>query len=148
MLLRMLRTGTGTASARTKGIINKALEHVGQGLSTSSLPPYPGLLSIWDYPRDVRRTLLASLDTAIVNAEDEARLITTSWFNKIKDMAETHLPRGVERNRRVFMPEAMFSTMYIHILYIVEYSHLNNLCFAWVHFSYALPSGLYLRQLT
>jgi mitofusin len=43
-------------------------------------------------------------------AEDDARRITISGVNKIKDLAEIHLPRGVERSRRVFMPEAMFST--------------------------------------
>jgi mitofusin len=31
--------------------------------------------------------------------------------NNIKALGEEHLPEGVERSRRVFMPEAMFSTM-------------------------------------
>ena len=106
-------SGAGAASARTKIILREGLERVGQGLTASnrsSLPPYPGLLGIGDYARDVRRALLASLDAAVLMSEDEARLITTSGVNKIKDLAEAHLPRGVDRNRRVFLPEAMFST--------------------------------------
>jgi mitofusin len=73
------------------------------------MPSYPGLLGIWDYAYDVRRALLASLDAAVALAEDEARLITTKGVHKIKDLGEKHLPEGVERSRRVFMPEAMFS---------------------------------------
>lgn len=106
-------SGAGAVSASTKKILREALERVGQGQSASdrcSLPPYPGLLGIWEYSRDVRRTLLEGMDAAVLTAEDEARLITTSGVNEIKDLAEIHLPRGVERSRRVFLPEAMFST--------------------------------------
>jgi len=105
-------SGTGAVFASTKKILREALEHVGQGLSASdrcSLPPYPGLHGVWEYARDVRRTLLASIDAAVLAAQDEARLTTTSGVNEIKDLAEIHLPRGVERSRRVFLPEAMFS---------------------------------------
>ncbi|KIM42985.1 hypothetical protein M413DRAFT_26200 [Hebeloma cylindrosporum] len=107
-------SGAGDASSRTKKTLNDALELVGQGQlgvskSPVSMPSYPGLLGIWDYARDVRRALLASLDAAVALAEDEARLITTKGVHKIKDLGEEHLPEGVERSRRVFMPEAMFS---------------------------------------
>jgi len=107
-------SGAGQASSRTKVVLNNALERVGQGhLGVDKplvpMPSYPGLLGIWDYARDVRRALLASLDAAVALAEDEARLVTTSGVHKIKDLAEVHLPHGVERSRRVFMPEAMFS---------------------------------------
>ena len=108
--------GAGEASSRTKAVLNDALERVGQGKlgvekSSASMPSYPGLLRIFDYAKDVRRTLLASLDAAVILAEDEARLITTRGVKGIKDLGEEHLPVGVERSRRVFMPEAMFSAM-------------------------------------
>jgi mitofusin len=107
-------SGAGDASSRTKKTLNDALERVGQGQlgvgkSPVPMPSYPGLLRIWDYARDVRRALLASLDAAVALAEDEARVITTKGVHKIKDLGEEHLPEGVERSRRVFMPEAMFS---------------------------------------
>ena len=107
-------SGAGDASSRTKKTLNDALERVGQGQlgvgkSPVPMPSYPGLLGIWDYARDVRRALLASLDAAVALAEDEARVITTKGVHKIKDLGEEHLPEGVERSRRVFMPEAMFS---------------------------------------
>lgn len=106
-------SGAEEASARTKTIFSEALERIGQGLTAnneSSLPVYPGLLGVWDYAQDIRRAQLASLDAAVSMAEDEARLMTTSGVNKIKDLAEKYLPQGVERSRRVFMPEAMFRT--------------------------------------
>ena len=108
--------GAGDASSRTKAVLNDALERVGQGKlgvekSLAPMPSYPGLLRIFDYARDVRRSLLASLDAAVMLAEDEARLVTTRGVQNIKDLGEVHLPVGVERSRRVFMPEAMFSAM-------------------------------------
>ncbi|KAF5314909.1 hypothetical protein D9619_006948 [Psilocybe cf. subviscida] len=108
-------SGAGEASSRTKKILTDALERVGAGQlgvdkSSVPMPTYTGLLGIWDYARDVRRALVASLDAAVVLSEDEARLITTKGVNNIKDLGEQHLPEGVERSRRVFMPEAMFST--------------------------------------
>jgi mitofusin 2 len=107
-------SGAGDASSRTKKTLNNAPDRVGQGQlgvskSPIPMPSYPGLLGIWDYAHDVRRALLASLDAAVALAEDEARLITTKGVHKIKDLGEEHLPEGVERSRRVFMPEAMFS---------------------------------------
>ena len=108
-------SGAGEASACTKKLLNDALERVGQGQAgidthAVAMPSYPGLLGIWDYAREVRRALLASLDAAVSLAQDEARHITTKGVGKVKDLAEDHLPPGVDRNRRVFLPEAMFST--------------------------------------
>jgi mitofusin len=74
------------------------------------MPSYPGLLNLWDYARDVRKALLTSLDVAVKLAEDEARVITTAGVQQVIDLEKEHLPTGVERSRRVFMPEAMFST--------------------------------------
>ncbi|KAG6830007.1 hypothetical protein H0H87_009532 [Tephrocybe sp. NHM501043] len=104
------------AASKTRHILADAIERVGQGKlgvdkSLVSMPTYPGILGIWDYARDVRRALLASLDAAVKLAEDEARVITSTGVQNIKDLGEIHLPAGVERSRRVFMPEAMFSTV-------------------------------------
>ena len=104
--------GSIKSQARTRERLNAALDKVGKGEvaeSSVALPEYPGLLGIWDYTRDVKRSLLASLDMSVKLAEDETRTITTASVNKISEMAETHLPEGVERTRRVFMPQAMFS---------------------------------------
>ncbi|KAF9005532.1 transmembrane GTPase fzo1 [Cyathus striatus] len=102
------------ASNKTKTLLNNALELVGQGqLGVKKplipMPTYPGLLGLWDYTRDVRRALLASVDCAVRMAEDEARMTTTDGVTKIKQLGEDYLPEGVERSKRVFMPEAMFS---------------------------------------
>nr|GAT42991.1 transmembrane GTPase [Mycena chlorophos] len=105
--------GVGKASVKAKKVLTDALEQVGSGkpFGDMRLPSYPGLLSVWDYARDVRRTLLESLDLAVKLAEDEARIITSDGVVQIKDLGEEHLPAGVERSRRIFMPEAMFSAV-------------------------------------
>ncbi|OSX57165.1 hypothetical protein POSPLADRAFT_1076376 [Postia placenta MAD-698-R-SB12] len=105
--------GVATTLKRTKEFLTDALERVGQGQLgvdqlSLSMPSYPGLLGIWDYVKDVRRVLLTSLDVAVKVAEDEARLTTVDGVNRIGALADEHLPEGVERKRRVFMPEAMF----------------------------------------
>ncbi|KAJ6474609.1 hypothetical protein C8R47DRAFT_1053265 [Mycena vitilis] len=105
--------GVGQASAKTKKVLADALEQVGAGKPVGALrlPSYPGLFAVWDYARDVRRTLLESLDLSVKMAEDEARTITSAGVSQIKDLGEEHLPAGVERSRRIFMPEAMFSAV-------------------------------------
>ncbi|KAH0832136.1 hypothetical protein J3R83DRAFT_13045 [Lanmaoa asiatica] len=105
--------GASTTANRTRAILSGALERVGRGQPgvdvAISLPRFPGFLGIWDYARDVRKALLASLDAAVKLAEDEARLTTTANVKKIGLLGDQFLPEGVERSRRVFMPEAMFS---------------------------------------
>nr|VWO95596.1 Zn(2)-C6 fungal-type domain-containing protein [Ganoderma boninense] len=104
--------GASRSLSRGKEILNDAIERVGQGqagVGAVSLPMYPGLFGIWEYASEVRRALLASLDSAVKLAEDEARLITTEAVSKIVALGDKHLPAGVERSRRVFMPEAMFA---------------------------------------
>ncbi|KZT11784.1 uncharacterized protein LAESUDRAFT_808763 [Laetiporus sulphureus 93-53] len=106
--------GATTTRSKTKDLLTNALERIGQGKlgidkASLSLPSYPGLLGIWDYAKEVRRTLLASLDIAVKMAEDEARVTTTTSVNRVSRLGDEHLPEGVERPRRVFMPEAMFS---------------------------------------
>ena len=107
--------GARSASSKTQRILSNALDRIGQGLpgvelSSVLMPSYPGLLNLWDYARDVRKALLTSLDVAVKHAEDEARVITTAGVQQVLVLGEEHLPTGVERCRRVFMPEAMFST--------------------------------------
>ncbi|KAG2131796.1 hypothetical protein DEU56DRAFT_953466 [Suillus clintonianus] len=106
--------GAEKTSTKTKAILSSAIERVGQGLpgvdhATVSLPTFPGFLRIWDYARDVKRALLASLDAAVKLAEDEARVTTSAGVKKIGELGDANLPEGVEKSRRVFMPEAMFS---------------------------------------
>ncbi|KAL1743687.1 hypothetical protein HDZ31DRAFT_40410 [Schizophyllum fasciatum] len=108
--------GVGKATNKARTRLSDALERVGQGKlaveeGMAKLPSWPGLLGVWDYAREVRRALLESLDAAVKLSEDEARLITTAGVSKVKELGEAHLPEGVERSRRVFMPEAMFSTI-------------------------------------
>ncbi|KAG7088769.1 hypothetical protein E1B28_012735 [Marasmius oreades] len=108
--------GTSAANVRTKSVLNFALKRVEQGRlgvdkPAVAMPSYPGLLGVWNYARDVRRALIASIDAAVKLAEDEARLITVGGVEKIKSLADSHLPDGVERNKRVFVPEAMFSAV-------------------------------------
>lgn len=104
--------GASKAQTRTRGRLVEALDRVGSGVpadDTISMPEYPGLLNVLDYTRDVKKALLASLDMSVKLAEDEARLITATGVNRIGEMAETYLPEGVERSRRVFVPAAMFT---------------------------------------
>lgn len=107
--------GASRTRMRTKELLTSALDRVGSGKlgvdsPTLRLPSYPGFLGLWDYAKDVRKALLTSLDLAVKLAEDEARVTTTEGVNKISKLGDEHLPEGVERSRRVFMPEAMFST--------------------------------------
>jgi len=100
----------------TKKTLSIALDRLAKGLpsvvepSQIPMPTYPGFMGIFDYARQVRKALLSSLDEAIRIAEDDSRKTTTSGVDAIKQLAEIHLPPGVERNKRVFMPEAMFSS--------------------------------------
>ncbi|KAL5482410.1 FZO1 [Sanghuangporus weigelae] len=105
---------TVKASLSTTDTLSKALDRVGSGElavenTIISLPTYPGLLRIWDYVHDVRKALLASLDAAVKLAEDETRMLTTEGVKDINALGDRFLPEGVERSRRVFMPEAMFA---------------------------------------
>ncbi|KAG9315685.1 hypothetical protein JVU11DRAFT_3332 [Chiua virens] len=106
-------TSASTAAEATKAILSGALERVGRGQpgvdAAISLPRFPGFLAIWDYARDVRNALLTSLDAAVKLAEDEARFTTITGVRKIGLLGDQFLPEGVERSRRVFRPEAMFS---------------------------------------
>ncbi|KAK2465302.1 hypothetical protein APHAL10511_002656 [Amanita phalloides] len=99
---------------RTKDILGNALDRVGQGKlgadrSPVAMPSYPGFLGIWGYARDVRKALLLSLDAAVRRAEDEARIIAETGINRIRVLENNYLPEGVERDKRMFTPEVMFT---------------------------------------
>ncbi|KAG8992194.1 mitofusin [Tulasnella sp. 427] len=115
-----------TVHQRTVAILEQALDRVGKGevavdstlihrpsskqpKAVPTLPPYPGILRVWDYATEVRKVLLSSLDLAVSLAQDEARSVTGISVNKVFKLADTHLPAGVERSNKVFTPEAMFS---------------------------------------
>ena len=105
--------GARSANSKTQRMLTDALDRIGQGLpgvgpSLVQMPSYPGLLNLWDYVRDVRKALITSLDMAVKLAEDEARVITSAGVQEVLTFGEEYLPEGVERSRRVFMPEAMF----------------------------------------
>jgi len=105
--------GALATGERTKAVLTAALERVALGQPGVdhfiSFPAYHGIFGIWDYARDVRQALLASLDAAVKLAETEARATTTARVVKVGDLGNEYLPQGVERSRRVFVPEAMFS---------------------------------------
>ncbi|GJJ15497.1 hypothetical protein Clacol_009775 [Clathrus columnatus] len=105
-------TGSAKAARRTRAILNAALERIGNGEpgvdKGIKLPTYPGLFSLWEYTKEVRRALLQSLDMAVELAQDEARVTTTSCITEIAALGEKHLPPTVERSKRIFMPERMF----------------------------------------
>lgn len=101
-------------TGRARDLLVSALERVGRGelgidKALVSMPSYPGLFGIWDYVRDVRKAFLTSLDLVVKLAEDEARVTTTNGVNSINLLSDKYLPPSVDRTRRVFMPEAMFS---------------------------------------
>ncbi|KAH9066132.1 hypothetical protein EDB83DRAFT_2675051 [Lactarius deliciosus] len=105
--------GARSASTKTQRTLTNALDRVGQGLpglSSVQMPSYPGLLNLLDYARDVRKALVSSLDMAVKLSEDDARVIASSGVQEVLTLGDEYLPEGVERSRRVFMPEAMFST--------------------------------------
>ena len=82
------------------------MDRVGQGKpgvekSLISLPPYPGLLGIWEYAQEVRKTLLASIDIAVKLAEEEARGTTSGGVDESANLGDEYLPEGVERYRSI-----------------------------------------------
>ena len=76
--------------------------------SIPSMPTYPGIFGLWEYTRNVRFTLLSSLDLAVTLAQDEARRMTSDGVHHVTDLGEQQLPPNVPRSKRVFIPEAMF----------------------------------------
>lgn len=107
-------SGIIAATQRTKEILSNALDRVGSGklgvdAAQLRLPSFPGFFNILSYAKDVRRVLLESLDLAVQVAEDKTRVATAEDVSRLNKLDENFTQDGVERSRRIFMPEVMFS---------------------------------------
>ncbi|KAJ8691489.1 mitofusin [Pleurotus ostreatus] len=93
----------------TKAITPNA--HANSNALTLSLPEYPGVWSVLQYARDVRRVMLEALDQAVRDVEDEARGVVEEGVDRVGQVGKKVLPEEVERERRrrVFRKEAMFA---------------------------------------
>lgn len=100
-------------ASQSKSAMECALDRVGQGLpataGTLELPPYPGLLAVWDYAQETRRVLLSSLESTIRLVEVEARQTTTETISRMTTIGRQYLPSDVEPLKKQFRPESMFS---------------------------------------
>ncbi|KDQ25847.1 hypothetical protein PLEOSDRAFT_1058073 [Pleurotus ostreatus PC15] len=105
--------GVRRVEGRVGDVLEQALEMVEQGNNalTLSLPEYPGVWSVLQYARDVRRVMLEALDQAVRDVEDEARGVVEEGVNRVGEVGKKVLPEEVERERRrrVFRKEAMFA---------------------------------------
>lgn len=103
-------SATGKVVAQSQQSLRLALDRVGNGEYATGVtaPVYPGLLGAWDYAAEVRKALLASLDMAVRDVENDARHITAETVKHITEIGEKHLPTDVEKCKRVFNPQAMF----------------------------------------
>ncbi|GJN92821.1 hypothetical protein Rhopal_005859-T1 [Rhodotorula paludigena] len=89
----------------------------------TALPPYPGVLGIWDWASDVKATLVRALEAEVRAAEDDARFETVDGVKTVMhDLGEKYLPeeeaalqllspeeQQARRNARTFRPEVMFA---------------------------------------
>ncbi|KAF4577116.1 mitofusin [Pleurotus pulmonarius] len=98
-----------TSTNAAKAITSNA--HVDGNALSLSLPEYPGVWSVLQYARDVRRVMLEALDQAVRDVEDEARGAVEEGVNRVGEVGRRVLPEEVERERRrrVFRKEAMFA---------------------------------------
>ncbi|KAG5220920.1 mitofusin [Salix suchowensis] len=64
---------------------------------TLSLPEYPGVWSVLQYARDVRRVMLEALDQAVRDVEDQARGVVEEGVNRVGEVGKKVLPEEVER---------------------------------------------------
>ncbi|CAK9786826.1 hypothetical protein CC85DRAFT_288239 [Cutaneotrichosporon oleaginosum] len=103
-------SATSKVVSQSQLSLRLALDRVGRGEYAPGLtaPVYPGLLGAWDYAAEVRKALLASLDMAVREVENDARLLTAETVTHITEIGEKHLPSDGEKCRRVFNPQAMF----------------------------------------
>lgn len=85
-------------------------------LAPTVLPPYPGVLGIWGWATEVKKTLVQALESEVRSAEDDARAATVGGVKLVMtDLGEKYLPgtggavEEKEKNERVFRPEVMFA---------------------------------------
>lgn len=103
-----------SATSRSKQAMERGLERVARGeLAVPApglmMPAYPGLLGIWDYAHEIRKVLLASLDSAVSLAENDARRVAGEGVDAVITLGNKNLPEDVEPYRRVFVPGNMFT---------------------------------------
>lgn len=113
-LVQEEEAATDSASTRTQAAMVRGLERIGQGQLAApapglALPTWTGVLGVWDYAKETKRVMLASLDFAASLAEQDARRITSEGVERVILLGDKHLPADVERSKRVFNPNAMFS---------------------------------------
>ncbi|GAA5998581.1 hypothetical protein JCM5350_000718 [Sporobolomyces pararoseus] len=93
--------------------------------SPTSLPPYPGVLGLWEWAGEVKKTLVRALEAEVRAAEDEARVETVGGVKQVmQGLGDKYLPSTTSetdsskketkeeeetRNARVFRPEVMFA---------------------------------------
>jgi mitofusin len=53
--------------------------------------------------------MLQSIELAVTQAENHVRRITSTGVAKVAELGDTHLPKDVERSKRVFNADAMFA---------------------------------------
>jgi len=102
--------GTRTAISNAKAKLTEALEDVARGAPSVKLPTYPGVLGIWEWVGEVRRTMLSSLDLRTRGRGflrlSEYRREVRGW-SADKDIMSVGLGDGVcvgsPVNRRTFM---------------------------------------------
>ncbi|GAA5902776.1 mitofusin [Sporobolomyces salmoneus] len=135
----------GTVKAAAWSRLERALEYVSQGQvvppteqddeersgatvdslkAPTSLPPYPGVLGLWDWATEVKQTLVRALEAEVRAAEDEARVETCGGVKQVmQGLGDKYLPGSTDsekkkqeeeeekqsQNARVFRPEVMFA---------------------------------------
>ena len=89
----------------------------------AALPPYPGLMGLWDWAAEVKRTLVLALEAEVRAAEDAARTETVSGVHTVVDeLGDRYLPEEAHalaqlssdeqrevRKERTFRPDVMFA---------------------------------------
>lgn len=102
-------------STDTRNILSTALDRLSNGLPavekpSLAMPTYPGFLSIVDYVREVKRSMLVSVDDAIRSTEESSRKVTSDGIDAVREIGNRFLPPHVERDRKVFNSSAMYNS--------------------------------------
>jgi mitofusin len=105
------------AEAEADGITTTGFEGVDSILTPTELPVYPGVLGVWSWAEEVKKTLVRALEAEIRGAEDSARIETVAGVQKVMtELGDKYLPRSsspstevATEQQRVFRPEVMFA---------------------------------------
>ncbi|SGY19149.1 BQ5605_C014g07573 [Microbotryum silenes-dioicae] len=113
----------------------RRFEDADQLVAPTSLPEYAGLVGLWDWANEVKKTLVKALEAEVRIAEDEARIETSAGVEQVMHgLGERYLPSAAVEERtaiaaqdgqdpvgghvaaatpkkqdRVFRPEVMFA---------------------------------------